>query len=314
MGSTRLHNGLAAGWRWASHWSGAALRQARALARPRILMYHIIGEDDVSPTQFEWQLSFLRRHFEPVHLAILLDRIDARATTGREVVLTFDDGVRNHFATAWPLLQKHAVPATFFVCPGLIESEQWLWRTELRLRLKHMEAKTRSNVSRKADAPEDDVEAIMEWTKHLPMDERAAFQQLVTKHTRRFRPSREQMDNHAPLTWGALRSMDPALATIGSHTRTHPMLPTLDPSTLLAEIADSRKELERQLDRTVDLFSYPNGANNHDVVGAVRRHYRAAVTTRKGLVAEGDDPFLLPRIPAGHNRATFSRRMHKPTA
>ena len=39
-----------------------------------------------------------------------------------------------------------------------------------------------------------------------------------------------------------------------------------------------------------------------DVVETVRRHYRAAVTTRKGLVAEGDDPFLLPRIPAGHNR------------
>jgi hypothetical protein len=91
-------------------------------------------------------------------------------------------------------------------------------------------------------------------------------------------------------------------------------LPTLTESMLLDEIAGSRVALEEKLDRTVDLFSYPNGANNPGVVGVARRHYRAAVTTRQGLVTQDSDPFLLPRIPAADNPAAFTRRMHRPTA
>ncbi len=277
-------------------------------------MYHIVGDHELSASQFEWQLSFLRTHFEPVSLAMLVDRLQSGTMEGREVAITFDDGVQNHFTVAWPLLRAHNVPATFFVCPGLIESGDWLWRTALRMRLNTLDSTTREDVARNAGCAETGVEAIMEWTKGLPMDARRAFEHDIEAHTRDFSPPREQMDRHAPLTWDQLGQMDENLITIGSHTSTHPMLPTLDPSALHDEIAGSRSVLEAKLDRTVDLFSYPNGANNPLVADLARRHYRAAVTTRQGLVARDNDRFLLPRIPAAHNRAAFTRRMHRPTA
>lgn len=309
-----VHRTLATPLRWAFHWSGLATRRASKIRQPRILMYHIIGDEELSVRQFEWQLKFLRANFEPTSLGTLLDRLQSGTLSGREVVITFDDGVRNHYEVAWPVLRAHDVPATFFVCPDLTESGAWLWRTELRMRLKLLDAGERAAAARHAGCLAQDVEAIMEWTKGLPMDDRAAFQNDISTRTRAFSPSREQMERHAPLTWDQLQQMDARLITIGSHTRTHPMLPTLDERALHDEIAGSRRILEEKLDREVGLFSYPNGANNAGVVAMARRHYRAALTTRKGFVANGDDPFLLPRIPAAADRASFSRRMYRPSA
>jgi len=309
-----LHSALAIPYRWAAYSSGSALRHARSVRRPRILMYHIVGDDEVSTRQFEWQLRFLRKHLEPVGLGELANRVQAGTVTGREAVITFDDGVRNHFTVAWPLLRAYAVPATFFVCPGLIESGDWLWRTELRMRLKSLGNAERGEVARNAGCPESAAEAIMEWTKTLSMDDRRVFQTSVEKLTRDFSPRPEDTERHAPLTWDQVRQMDASLITIGSHTSTHPMLPTLDDSTLETEIAGSRRALEQKLDRCVDLFSYPNGANNAAVVKLARQNYRAAVTTQKAFVAEGNDLATLPRVPGGGGRATFVRRLHKPTA
>jgi peptidoglycan/xylan/chitin deacetylase (PgdA/CDA1 family) len=309
-----LHRTFAAPLRWASYWSGVALRNARAIKQPRILMYHIVGDDELSVHQFEWQISFLKREFEAVRLGTLIQRLQSRSVTGREVVITFDDGVRNHFATAWPLLRTHNVPATFFVCPALIESGDWLWRTELRMRLKHMDRGMRAIVAADSGCRHSEVEAIMEWTKNLTLDEREIFRRNIAKHTARFSPSHEDMKRHAPLSWDQLRQMDENLITVGSHTLTHPILPTLADDILQHEIADSRSMLEQALDRSIDFFSYPNGANDARVVNAVRKHYRAALTTRKAFAKPDNDLYTLPRIAAGDSSATFTRRLHRPTA
>lgn len=314
MAQNVLHRSVAASFRWVSHWTGLAVRRARAIRQSRILMYHLVGDVELSVRQFEWQMRFLRDHFEPVSLDALVDRLQAGTTTGREVALTFDDGVQNHFTVAWPLLRAHRVPATFFVCPGLIESGDWLWRTELRMRLGVLDNAIRAEAARNAGCPATGIEEIMEWTKELPMDARRAFERDIKALTADFTPPRAQMENHAPLTWAQLRQLDDGLITIGSHTRTHPILPTLTVSMLQDEIAGSRRALEEKLDRSVDLFSYPNGANNPGVADVARLHYRAAVTTRQGMVAQESDRFLLPRIPAAGSRAAFSRRMHRPTA
>ena len=47
---------------------------------------------------------------------IRAERRHARA----QVALTFDDGLRNNVEVAYPLLHRLGLPATFFVCPGLI--------------------------------------------------------------------------------------------------------------------------------------------------------------------------------------------------
>lgn len=294
--------------------SGDALRRARAARRPRILMYHAIGSHDVDADAFAWQLELIRREFEPIRLCDLLDRLERGQCRGDEVAVTFDDGVRNHLTAAYPALRAAGVPATFFVCPGLIEAGRWIWNMEARARLQALRPEARRGLAAQCQWPSDDVEALVGWAKTLDLDARQAFEQHVRDATREFTPTAEQTDCCAPLTWAQLASLDPALIDIGSHSTHHPILTRLTPEQQRAEIADSRRQLEDRLGRPVEGFCYPNGGNDEQVVRTVRAHYRWAVTTEEDLVDAGADPCRLPRVPAAARKALFLRRLYRPAA
>ena len=314
MSSIALRRALAPPLHLASFLSGHALRRARSVRRPRILMYHSVGHEDVSIRQFRWQLRLLRGSFDVVSLPRLIDRLVAGTANGEEVVLTFDDGVRNHYSVVWPLLREARVPATFFVCPGLIESGAWLWNTELRTRLSLLGRSERARIASRAGCPRTGEYGMVDWAKRLPLDRRREFEEQARAATRQFEPTATQLDRNAPLSWVQLKRLDPALVTIGSHTSTHPILTTLTREALDAEIAQSRIMLEQHLGRSVDLFCYPNGANDAATRDAVRNVFRAALATRQDVVTGAADLFALPRVPAGHRNSYFVRRLHRPAA
>ena len=64
----------------------------------------------------------------------------------------------------------------------------------------------------------------------------------------------------------ALRALDPALFTIGSHGVTHRMLSDLSSDGVYAELADSRSRLEDVLGRPVTCLSMPGGATDARVL------------------------------------------------
>ncbi len=84
---------------------------------------------------------------------------------------------------------------------------------------------------------------------------------------------------------------------IGSHTRTHADLNTLDTDEARKQIAESRQELMRVLDCDVRHFCYPYGRFG-EVHSRMARDagYVTATTTHRGRVHRGDDPYTLRRI------------------
>lgn len=88
---------------------------------------------------------------------------------------------------------------------------------------------------------------------------------------------------------------------IGGHTVSHPDLTTLDAETLRREVADCRTGLEALLDRPVTSFCYPSGCVDEFARNAVvESGFTLAVTTARGRVHTGADPFLLPRVSVSH--------------
>lgn len=303
--------------RWihaAGNLSGYSLGKARIQGRPRILMYHAVDHDFSPPlAQFERQIALLKKHFHIVGLHEMLHRRANGTLSGYEVVLTFDDGTQNHSSTVYPVLQRYAVPATFFVCPMLIETGRWIWNMELRARLTAMAPRERQKLALEFGLVFAQPNDFVEWAKTLALRERARFEESVRRCSPGWQPSPRQNDLCAPLTWSQLGSMDPSLITVGSQTSTHPILSTLQPSEAQAEIKESREILEVKLQRSVDCFCYPNGSHNPQVVELARQHYRASVTTRVGLVGDDALDYLLPRISAGANSnfSTFLWRLHR---
>lgn len=83
---------------------------------PVILTYHSLDTSgsviSVSPAAFRAQMGWLAEAGIPV---VPLERV--RSVPGA-VALTFDDGFRNFFEHAFPVLQQHGFPATVFVVSG----------------------------------------------------------------------------------------------------------------------------------------------------------------------------------------------------
>ena len=275
-------------------------------------MLHGITAEEAAT--LEAQVVWLRKHFELLRLDTLIARLDDPAhITGREVALTFDDGLRNNATVVAPLLAKHDAPATFFVCPGLIESSRWLWNHEARERLKTMEMGDRMAFVEEAGIPpSESPEAVIWEMKRLPLSGRQAAEAVLRERTSAFVPTPAQRQAFDMMSWEELRSLDPQRIAIGSHTVDHPILPTLDDGALEAQLAQSRAQLESALDRPVSLFCYPNGSEDGRVRAAVRLHYDAAVTTESGLVRAGADRHGLPRIGAPDSVPELSWRFHRP--
>lgn len=296
-----------------AHASGYSLRAARAKHGVHVLMLHGVGIGGLPTAALDRALAWLTRHFQVVRLEDLEHALRGEGRLpAHPVVLTFDDGLANNVSEALPVLEAHDVPATFFVCPGLIAAERWLWNHAVRARLTRLEPGARQALTAAVGAPA--AVDFVEWMKGLPLTRREQVEAAVADATPDFTPSEAEQQAYAPMSRETLVSLDPARITIGSHTVDHPILPTLDEGALDRQLGESRSQLEAWLDRPVPYFCYPNGAEDPRVRETARRHYALAVTTEAGIASTHDaqDPHGIPRIGVVDRLAELAWRMHRP--
>ena len=115
------------------------------------------------------------------------------------------------------------------------------------------------------------------------------------------------------MDWETIRLLKDDGVTFGSHTKTHPFLSRLSQRDLKAELAGSKDDLEAHLQAPADFFCYPYGDYDSRTVEAVKEAgYNLAVTTKRGLVRKGSDPFQVRRsfIRTKTNPFLFFLRMH----
>jgi peptidoglycan/xylan/chitin deacetylase (PgdA/CDA1 family) len=100
------------------------------------------------------------------------------------------------------------------------------------------------------------------------------------------------------MSWSDIQELARLGFECGSHTMTHPHLPTLPENECRRELADSRKLLEDRLGRRIVHLAYPFGSYNEAVCHiAEREGYLSGCSTRTGVSDAGDDPFALHRVP-----------------
>jgi len=243
---------------------------------------------------FAEQLEYLRAHYTIVPLsAVGRHLIDGEPLPNAPAAITIDDGYRDAYEVAFPILRRHRAPATLFAATDFIDRKGWLWTDKLR----YVEA-------RKRPSSVLDARRANEELKRLPNEEKdqriAAIAQDAGVAMLALPPA-----DCGPITWDQAREMVSAGIEIGSHTVTHPILTHLDSVQLGYELQQSRSRLEHVLDREVALFCYPNGDYNARVRSAVEQAgYRIAVTTEGGLNDPATDPLALRRI---HTERDFTR-------
>lgn len=285
----------------------------------RILMLHGVGGAHMTSHDFFRVMSWLKSRYRIVTLeAVVQDvlaRVPAPCGLGRsELAITFDDGLRNQYTIARPVLEQLGMPATIFACPGMIGEARWMWNHEARSRLGRLSTEALSDWAQSAGTSAKTIEGVIVWMKTLSLAQRLQAESSLRDATPGFVASDQEHEAYDPMNWDEVRACDTGMLSIGSHTMTHPILPTLSEDEIRHELQDSRSILEVQLNRKVDLFCYPNGSTDERVHGIAQSIYRAAVTTEEGMVSDAVDPLAIPRIPVTSHLPLLAWRMHRPWA
>jgi peptidoglycan/xylan/chitin deacetylase (PgdA/CDA1 family) len=221
---------LDAALRWSPAQLVFRLRSARHLT---VLAYH--GVDD--PERFARQLDHLVRVSRPVALDDLTGALTGgRPLPERAVLLTFDDGERSLLEAGLPLLRERGLPAVAFVVPGLLDTLQPFWWTE---------------VERLARGPAP--AALVRELKARPDGERLA----VLEELRRAAPAPAAPVRQ--LRRDELGLLEAAGVAVGNHTLTHPILPRCDDDKVARELREAHDILEVALGHPAATFAYPNG-------------------------------------------------------
>ena len=106
-------------------------RLLAATHRQRVVVfcYHRVNDDmrdslTVGVEQFDEQMDLLARLYPVVSIEDVVDGTFERDTSRPAVAVTFDDGYRDNWELAVPILARHRIPAAFFVSTGMIGTDR----------------------------------------------------------------------------------------------------------------------------------------------------------------------------------------------
>ena len=283
-----------------------------------ILTYHRFSHTEdgrsTSSEAFEAQLAYLAKHYSLVKLSTLYESLKNGKPLERAAVITIDDGFRDVYEIAFPILRKYSAPATFFVITDFLDQKIWLWTDKLRYVTSQLPPGPATvNINGRQltfdlDGKSSRMEAataINSVLKKLPSEPRDAVIEEIAATLNVVIPELPTSE-YGPVSWEQLIEMDQGGVEIGSHTVTHPILPNVDDDQMRWELSASRERLESVLKRPVPLFCYPNGSYDERTRNAVAAAgYECAVTTKPLLNEAGVDPLALSRVPAEQDMDHF---------
>jgi peptidoglycan/xylan/chitin deacetylase (PgdA/CDA1 family) len=298
----------------------------------RILAYHRVidetpntfpyDEEVISATSeaFYQQMKFVSSNFEVISFADLHRcEIEGKRWPNRALIVTFDDGYKDNYTHAYPILKEFKIPATIFLVTGHIGQKKLFWWDMVAYCIKHtpLQAKEFPEVShqtlRLSNAQEKEfaIRLILGWIKHVPDDISRKFLQRLPAELRVEMPASVGEGLH--LSWDEIREMAKHRIEFGSHTVTHPILANISEAQLEREISESKKTIEREIGKEIISLAYPVGRKtkfNQLAQQITARHgFRYAVSYEEGVVFQKDyDRFAMQRV---HVELEYSKSLFR---
>jgi tetratricopeptide (TPR) repeat protein len=216
--------------------------------------------------EFARQVKWLKNNTRVLSEEELLDSYEDGVfihpkTSTPSVVITFDDGYRDNYTIAYPILKYHDVPAILFVATQMVNARQMPWWDVIAYLIKRCSKPTIrfEDVQFSMDNQKKDAISFFQlWMKQEPYERTKYLLQELVDICDVALPELGQQDSEI-LTWEEIREMMQHRIAIGSHTHTHRVLSTISPSAQKEEMILSKLLIEREIGRPVVSISYPVG-------------------------------------------------------
>lgn len=253
----------------------------------------------VRASTFRRFLDYITRHCECVLLRDVTFATGLAANQRRpRLALTFDDGWKDNFVTAFPISREKGILFTIFLCPQMMTRRDSFWTTTVSsLWATAQRAGKLDLIStlRGVPAPSSANSLIESLKRANPRDREAQILQLQGA-LEPYADSAQDGKEEQLLTWSDVQEMSAAGVSFGSHTNTHAILTEIPFSEVSRELRESKSAIEEKL-KTCTCFAYPNGDWSLQVRDLVAQSgYQAAFINSPGIWQGHNDPFTIPRI------------------
>jgi len=249
-----------------------------------IIMYHGVSSCDcfkingrhLPDKEFEKHIQYYKKHFDIVSLSQIYTMRRGNYIPKRPTIaLTFDDGFINNLDIAIPILEKHGVPATFFVTTAPIEKPDSILFSEIleigcafsekdevqlggivfkktgKYKWTSTDGQTLYGYLQQ-QKPQEKTKLILDWKTQHKLDEKA---KQVNKQC------------YALMNEKQLKQLASSpLVEIGSHAHSHHLLTLLTDDELTFELQHSKSLLEKSINKKVESIAFPDGYYNKRVL------------------------------------------------
>ena len=293
--------------------------------RVTILMFHRVGSYRpgepaglptlfVQPESFRQIIAVIQKHYNVISMSEYCRRISNDEPLPRNsLVITFDDGYRDSFRNAFPLLKQHHLPFLLYIPSALLNGgvDYW-WDCVYNLCVSltpkqllagitaaHLENGIEMDLINAITCLQNDrhimalrfVEAVGELPELLRKKIIAKLEMIYAEGKPGLPGESEIMD------FADVKMLLEMGGEIGSHTISHRFLDKAPASLVWEEVAASKKAIEKKLSTDVLSFAYPAGRMTPEIRDKVEQaHYMTACTIEEGVNAKLSDPYLLNRV------------------
>ena len=264
---------------------------------------------EISPEHLEETIGFYKKEgYKFLSLDQVCEVLESNETNEKFVAFTFDDGYKDNFTVAYPILKKHKIPFTIYVTTNFPDHKAILWwyileetiikNDEIDFVWKGKEYQFKCQNTSEKELAFDQIRSLI--NQNFELDHYEEFLKII------FKKSKEELYAFAKtmaMSWEEIKkiSRDP-LCTIGAHTINHYPLSQLNEDELVFEINESKERIEKYIGKVVEHFAYPFGKKTEaslrefDAVKALQ--FKTGTTTRIGNIfkAHKNNKECLPRI------------------
>ena len=219
---------------------------------------------------FAKQIEYLSKRYSIISFDYFIHTYQDESKLPRNpLIITFDDGYKDNYKYAYPILRKFNVPATVFLTTGYIGNNDAFWWDKVSYMLNKITPSVWDNLK---DTKIYDLKVKTKWKVYdaikkgaLLMDKGETDSLILNLGDQLGVEVPEFIGSDLTLTWDEIREMSHKGVSFGSHTVSHLSLANISKKRAEEEIVESKRRIEEELNKSsksrfeCKVFSYPYG-------------------------------------------------------
>jgi len=242
----------------------------------QVLAYHSINnrklrplEMEHSPESFKGQMEYLKKNYTVLSLDDFLACKKKMSFPPRSVLITFDDGFRDNYTYAYPVLKALDMPAVIFIAPQFIDNSEAYYFDVIR----HL---IQENIGKTIDLQDFGLGRYYLWDNEMYL---SSVVREITVYFKSLPPSKQRQKltvflgifgldlasfckRKLNLSWGEIQEMSQGGVDFGSHTFSHAHLASVSQEQCLNELSVSKKIIEEKVQKKALALAYPFGSRD----------------------------------------------------